>query len=151
LGGVPPRRRLGWEECRRIVDILLPFYRPGRRNYIVFSLLGMLIKSGVDYRSARRVVWLLATKAGDEEKWHRLYLVDYHYRGRAEAVGVTRLKGASGLREQVEDAAIELGHDSESAAKIASRVVAEIRAILRAGRRGAGAGLKGGGRTKVPA
>jgi len=46
-------------------------------------------------------------------------------------VGVSRLKGASGLREQVEDAAIELGYDSESAARIASRVVAEIRAIMR--------------------
>ena len=123
-------KRLSEDQVKRIVRLLEPFYVPTHRDAIVYSLLGMFIKAGVDYDSAKRCVELLATTQNDEEIRARLYLVDYHYKGRADLVGLEKLKGVTGLREELEKVLREEGLSEEEVVRRVSETLAELGTIL---------------------
>ena len=123
-------KRLSEDQIKRIVELIEPYYVVGHRDLIVFSLLGTLIKAGVDYDSAKRIVELLTTETNDEEADKRLYLVDYHYGKRVESIGVKRLKGVSGLREELEKVLREKGLPEDEVVKKVSETIAEIYSIL---------------------
>jgi hypothetical protein len=140
-------RRLSDEEIKGIRDLLLEYYVPGHRDRILFSLLGVLIKAGVDYESSRRLVELLATEANDEEARQRLYLVDYHYGKRVDTVGVERLRGVSGLREELEAVLRERGLSEDEVARRVSETLTQLYSTLGLTRVPHAAWLKRGGGT----
>jgi len=140
-------RRLSDEEIKGVRDLLLEYYVPGHRDKILFSLLGVLIKAGVDYESSRRLVELLATEANDEEARQRLYLVDYHYGKRVDAVGVERLRGVSGLREELEAVLRERGLSEDEVARRVSETLTQLYSTLGLTRVPHAAWLKRGGGT----
>jgi len=123
-------RKLNEEQVKKIVKILEPYYAPGHRDLIVYSLIGLLVKAGIDYESARRVIELLVTETKDEEANHRLYLVDYHYGRRIEEKGIERLKGISGIREELEKVLRDQGLPEDEIVKRVSETVAELYSIL---------------------
>ena len=127
---VEATRNLSEEELRRIRDLILEYYVPGHRDKIIFSLLGLLLKAGVSYGSARRLVELIVTEAGDEEARQRLYLVDYHYDKRASTIGVERLKGVTGLKEELEAVLRERGLGEDEIARKVSETVSELYSLL---------------------
>jgi hypothetical protein len=130
LRGEVATRTLSEDELKRIRDLVLEYYEPGHRDKIVFSLLGLLLKVGVTYESAKRLVELIVTEAGDEEAEQRLYLVDYHYNKRASALGVERLKGVTGLKEELEAVLRERGLGEDEIARRVSETISELYSIL---------------------
>jgi hypothetical protein len=127
---VEATRNLSEEELRRIRDLILEYYVPGHRDKIIFSLLGLLLKAGVGYESSRRLVELITTEAGDEEAGQRLYLVDYHYNKRANVLGVEKLKGVTGLKEELEAVLKERGLGEDEIARRVSETISELYSIL---------------------
>lgn len=123
-------RRLGEEQVKRIVSLLEPYYVKGSRDMLVFSLLGLFVKAGVEYDSARRVVELLATNKNDEEIRQRLYLVDYHYGKRINILGLEKLRGVSGLREVLENVLRSQGVSEEDIVRRVSETITELYMIL---------------------
>ena len=123
-------KELSEKQINEIVDIIKPYYVEGHRNNIVYALLGMLIKAGVKYESAKRLVELLTLVTGDEEAKQRLYLVDWHYGRRLRVKDAKELKGVSGLREEIEKILQEKGLDPQEAMAQASHVVAKILQVL---------------------
>jgi len=123
-------RRLNEEQIRRLKDLLIKYYEPGHRDRIVFSLLGVLIKAGVDYESSKRLVELIVTEANDEEARQRLYLVDYHYGKRVNTLGVEKLLGVSGLRDELESVLRERGLSEDEIAKQVSETITELYSVL---------------------
>jgi transposase-like protein len=123
-------KKLSDDEIKRIRDLILKYYIPGHRDRIIFSLLGVLIKAGVDYESSKRLVELVATEANDEEAKQRLYLVDYHYGKRVNVVGIEKLRGISGLRDELESALRERGLSEDEIAKQVSETITELYSAL---------------------
>jgi hypothetical protein len=123
-------KKLSDDEIKRIRDLILKYYAPGHRDRIIFSLLGVLIKAGVDYESSKRLVELITTEANDEEAGQRLYLVDYHYGKRVNVVGIERLRGISGLRDELESVLRERGLSEDEIAKQVSETISELYSIL---------------------
>jgi len=123
-------RKLSEEQIKEIVQLILPYYVKEHRNNIIYSLLGLFIKTGVDYESAWRVVELLTTHANDEEAKLRFYLVDYHYGKRVDVVGVEKLKGVSGLKEELEKVLRENGVSEDEIVKRVSETIAELYSVL---------------------
>jgi hypothetical protein len=121
---------LSEEELKRIRDLILEYYVPGHRDRIVFSLLGLLLKAGVSYESARRLIELITTEAGDEEAKQRLYLVDYHYGKRASTLGVEKLKGVTGLKEELELVLRGRGLGDDEIARKVSETISELYSVL---------------------
>jgi hypothetical protein len=112
---------------QRIVDVVLKFYEKGCRDFIVFYLLGLFVKAGVNYEIARGVVDLITRTANDEERDQRLYLVDWQYGKAAKPeVDVEKFKGFSGLKEVFEAVLRARGLDETVVARKASRALAEI-------------------------
>jgi hypothetical protein len=91
------QRILPEKEKRRIVEALVPFWVPGRRNQLTIYLLGTFVKRGIAESDAVDVIAHICDEAADEEKAQRLSQVGYHYHKPASAI--PRLKGMSGLRE----------------------------------------------------
>ena len=85
-------------EEEHVVQWLQKHWQRGYRNQLEMYFLGLCLKRGVSYESARRVIEEVALRTGDEEKQARLDLVDYHYKNRLNIP----LKGKSGLKELVE-------------------------------------------------
>lgn len=81
-----------------IVDILREVYVAGYRDLIIFFLTGWLKKANIAYESVKQLVETLAEN--DEEKDHRLLVVDRTFKG--ENVDIKGLKGKSGLQEIIE-------------------------------------------------
>jgi hypothetical protein len=123
-------RRLSEQQVKRIVELLSPYYVEGHRDRIIFSLLGLLIKAGVDRESARRVIERLAVNNNDEEAHQRLYLVDWHYGKRVVERPIEELKGVSGLREELEGVLREQGFGEDEIARRVSEVITELYTIL---------------------
>jgi hypothetical protein len=123
-------RKLDEGQIRRLKDLIIKYYEPGHRDRIVFSLLGLLIKAGVDYESSKRLVELITTEANDEEAKQRLYLVDYHYGKRVNTVGVEKLLGVSGLRDELESVLRERGLSEDEIAKQVSETITELYSVL---------------------
>ena len=126
-------RELSEEQLRRLVEIFKPYYVPGHRDLILYPLLGLLVKEGVSYDSARQLVEMLVEETRDEEATHRFYLVDYHYGMRVEALGKERLKGVSGLKEEMEKVLRKKGLSEEEATRRVNGDLAELYAILKVG------------------
>jgi hypothetical protein len=123
-------RRLSEQQVKRIVELLSPYYVEGHRDRIVFSLLGLLIKAGVDRESTRRVIERLAVDNNDEELHQRLYLVDWHYDRRVAERPIEELKGVSGLKEELESVLREQGFGEDEIARRVSEVITELYTIL---------------------
>jgi hypothetical protein len=123
-------RALKDDELKRIRDLILEYYVPGHRDKIVFSLLGLLLKAGISYESSRRLIELITTEAGDEEAKQRLYLVDYHYGKRASTLGVEKLKGVTGLREELELVLRGRGLGEDEIARKVSETISELYSVL---------------------
>ena len=80
-----------------VIRSLTPFWKKGQRHQLTLYLCGYLMKRGVAYEDAYKIITGICDSASDEEKQDRLSNVTYHYRNR---VGLLpRLKGFSGLRE----------------------------------------------------
>jgi len=82
-------------EEERVIQWLVKYWRRGYRNQLEMYFLGLCLKRGVSHESAKRIIEAVTDRSGDEEKYARLSLVDYHYRNRQHVM----LKGKSGLRE----------------------------------------------------
>lgn len=89
-------RTLSEKDESWIAEWLAKRWIPGYRNQLELSFLGLCIKRGVAYESARRIIDKVTEITKDEEKQRRLQLAKYHYERRAHRV---RLKGTSGLKE----------------------------------------------------
>jgi len=87
------------EEEEKVVRFLVKYWKPGYRNQLEISFLGLCIKRGVSYDSARRIIDQVTKRTCDEERSERLKLVDYHYQKRLDVP----LKAVSGLREIIEE------------------------------------------------
>lgn len=87
------------KEEERIVRFLYKYWNKGSRNRVELYFLGWAIKKGIARESARRIISAVVDRTGDEERFNRLQLVDYHYSARLK----TELKGISGLREIVQE------------------------------------------------
>jgi len=123
-------RELTKEQISSIIEVLKPYYKEGYRDAIIYTLIGALIKNGYSYESARGLVEAITTVLNDEEKDHRLYLVDYHYGKRVKEIGIEKLKGISGIREAIEEEVFEETHDVERAKDEALEVVSKLNEIL---------------------
>lgn len=86
-------------EEEKAVKFLCKYWREGYRNQLAMFFVGLCLKKGVSYESARHIIEEVADRANDEEKQTRLELVNYHYRNRLNC----NLKGASGIREIIEE------------------------------------------------
>jgi len=91
----------GMEE-KKAVQFLTKYWQKGYRNQLELAFLGLCIKRGVSYESARRIIERVCDLTSDEEKASRLKLVDYHYQNR-RSLG-SKLVAVSGLREIVREA-----------------------------------------------
>ena len=91
---------LPYPEEEKAVRFLCKYWRPGYRNQLEMCFLGWCLKKGVSFDSAYRIIDKVTRRTRDEERAHRLSLVDYHYRNRIS--NLPNLKGASGLREIIE-------------------------------------------------
>jgi len=97
-------RKIHDGKIERIANLISPYWKEGFRNQLEQGLLGFLVKSGVDRETARKIVERICEITHDEEKDHRLYLVDYHYNGRKEILESQGrgLSGLSKIRETLE-------------------------------------------------
>jgi hypothetical protein len=86
-------------EEEKVVNFLCRYWKPGYRNRLEISFLGLCLKQGVSYESAERIIKEVTARTGDEERQSRLVLVDYHYCNRLNIV----LKGSSGIREIIRE------------------------------------------------
>lgn len=86
-------------EEEKAAQFLCKYWREGTRNQLEMSFLGLCIKKGVSFESAKRIIGEVADRTNDSEKQTRLDLVEYHYRSRACA----SLKGSSGIREIIQE------------------------------------------------
>jgi len=88
-----------------MVNFLVKYWRPGRRNRVLMCFLGWAIKRGIPYNSAYRIVKRVCAITGDEEATARLQNVRYHYENRL-SLG-SRLLGKAGLKEIIQEALAE--------------------------------------------
>lgn len=83
-------------EENRIAKFLAKYWKPGHRNKLEMAFLGWAIKRGISQESARRIIDSVTVATEDEEREHRLTLVDYHYKHRiplgSELLGIKGLK-----------------------------------------------------------
>ncbi|MBT0160174.1 hypothetical protein G4O51_09340 [Candidatus Bathyarchaeota archaeon A05DMB-2] len=92
-------KTLSDSEEEKAVRFLCKYWREGARNQLEMYFLGLCIKKGVSFESAKRVISEVANRTKDSEKQARLDLVAYHYRNRANV----SLKGSSGIREIIQE------------------------------------------------
>lgn len=94
---------LSSNEEEKAVRLLCKYWREGARNRLEMYFLGLCLKKGVSFESAKRIISQVAERTNDSEKQARLDLVTYHYRNRADV----SLKGSSGIREIMQEMALE--------------------------------------------
>ena len=82
-------------EEEKAVNFLCKYWKAGARNRLEMFFLGLCLKKGVSYESAKCIISEVADRTSDPERQARLDLVDYHYRNRVKV----SLKAVSGLRE----------------------------------------------------
>ena len=95
-------RELAGEEIDRLVRLILPGYKEGDRQNLVFALAGWLAKEGISKESTLKVIETIATLAGDrgeEEMRRRRDAVEITYRKVGEGVDRHEILGYSGLRD----------------------------------------------------
>jgi len=94
---VRPARSLSLFEREKIVNAMVSVWRPGKRNELTLSLLGLFLKRNIPESDAREVLLEICQRAGDEEKSIRLREVRRHYR--MPPSQIPRLRGLRGLWE----------------------------------------------------
>ena len=87
------------KEEEKAVRFLVKYWKEGARNRLEMYFLGLCIKKGVSFESAKRIIKEVTARTNDPEKQSRLELVSYHYRNRMNIA----LKGSSGIREIIEE------------------------------------------------
>jgi len=92
-------RPLSDKEEEKAVQFLCKYWKEGARNRLEMCFLGLCIKRGVSFESAKRIINEVADRTDDAEKQARLDLVAYHYRNRMNVC----LKGTSGIREIIKE------------------------------------------------
>jgi hypothetical protein len=93
------RRDLSESDVRRIVELLKPAYRPGRRQNITLYLSGWLAKAGVPPETAAKIVQLLHAETSDEDPLgQRLGAVVCTYQLAGVADAKARVETAAGAR-----------------------------------------------------
>ena len=96
-------KTLSSNEEEKAVKFLCKYWREGARNRLEMYFLGLCLKKGISFESAKRIISQVADRTNDSEKQARLDLVTYHYRNRADV----SLKGSSGIREIMQEMARE--------------------------------------------
>lgn len=93
-------KKLSNKDEEKSVCFLLKYWKPGFRNDLEISFLGMCIKEGVNYESAKRIISEVCTRSNTSvsETENALSKVDYHYDNRLNV----NLKGRSGIQEVIE-------------------------------------------------
>ncbi len=98
--GLPKKfKPLSDKEEEKAVRFLCKYWKAGTRNKLEMFFLGLCLKKGVSYESAKRIISEVADRTSDPERQARLGLVDYHYRNRVKV----SLKAVSGLREIIRE------------------------------------------------
>jgi hypothetical protein len=92
-------KTLSDSEEEKAVRFLCKYWREGARNKLEMCFLGLCLKKGVSFESAKRIISKVADRTNDSEKQARLELVAYHYRNRMNVY----LKGSSGIREIIRE------------------------------------------------
>jgi len=87
------------KEEEKAVKFLCKYWKPKHRNQLEMCFLGLCLKKGVSYESAKHIIEEVTLRTNDEEHYSRLLLVDYHYHNRLNVA----LKGSSGIREILEE------------------------------------------------
>lgn len=96
-------KTLSDSEEEKAVSFLCKYWREGARNQLEMYFLGLCLKKGVSFESAKRIISEVADRTNDSEKQARLDLVEYHYRNRLNV----SLKGCSGIREIIREMRLE--------------------------------------------
>lgn len=96
-------KTLSDSEEEKAVSFLCKYWREGARNQLEMYFLGLCLKKGVSFESAKRIISEVADRTNDPEKQARLDLVEYHYRDRLNV----SLKGCSGIREIIREMRLE--------------------------------------------
>jgi hypothetical protein len=86
-------------EEEKAVKFLCKYWVKEYRNRLEMSFLGLCLKQGVSYESAKRIIEQVTQRTSDEERENRMVLVDYHYHNRL----TVNLKASSGIREIIEE------------------------------------------------
>ncbi|MCD6421889.1 bifunctional DNA primase/polymerase [bacterium] len=84
---------------QKIIKYLAEFWVPGCRNKLEMCFLGWALKNGYVYEQVYHIIDVVTDLTNDEEKAHRLYLVDYHYKTRFHML--PKLKGISGIEDVI--------------------------------------------------
>ena len=92
-------KSLSDKEEEKAVKFLCKYWKEGARNRLEMYFLGLCLKKGVSYESAKRIIEEVSIRTNDGEKQSRLELVSYHYRNRLNV----SLKGSSGICEIIEE------------------------------------------------
>ena len=92
-------KSLSDKEEEKAVQFLCKYWKEGARNRLEMYFLGLCLKKGVSYESAKRIIEEVSIRTNDGEKQSRLELVSYHYRNRLNV----SLKGSSGICEIIEE------------------------------------------------
>jgi ribosomal protein L37AE/L43A len=67
------------EFINRVVNLIIPYYVVGFRDFIVFSLSGALMKEGISKDITLKIVETIANKTNDEERNQRIAVVEWLY------------------------------------------------------------------------
>jgi hypothetical protein len=92
-------KTLSDSEEEKAARFLCKYWQQGARNRLEMYFLGLCLKKGVSYSSAKCIINTVADRTCDPERQSRLDLVDYHYRSRLNV----SLKASSGIREIIEE------------------------------------------------
>jgi hypothetical protein len=92
-------KTLSDDEEEKAVRFLCKYWREGARNRLEMYFLGLCLKKGVSFESAKRIISEVCDRTNDDEKQARLELVGYHYKNRLNGP----LKGSSGIREIIQE------------------------------------------------
>lgn len=87
------------KEEEKATQFLCQYWKPGYRNRLEMYFLGLCLKRGVSFESAKRILEEVTLRTADGERQNRLELVDYHYHNRLNV----SLKASSGIREILEE------------------------------------------------
>jgi hypothetical protein len=125
-----------------LMILLIPCYKPGSRDEIVFSFTGMMAKYGIDLSSAKRVISELCDATGDNEKTTRLDTLQRNYDRavtssdvQSELPGTSRLylaisKALKSKKGTIENDKVDDGNDALEVTQAAAQIIDKIRKVL---------------------
>ncbi|MEO2154018.1 MAG: hypothetical protein ABGX24_06320 [Aquificota bacterium] len=95
-------KKLSEEQIRVLVDLFVPVWHKGYRDFLTLYLLGLLYKNSIAEESAYKLIDRITTIAGDEERKQRLDKVKWQYRKYLPYKDLSSIKGWSGITEVLE-------------------------------------------------